>query len=350
MKRADIVIVGDGVVGLSSALALTEQGFQVVVIPGPTVNRPSHGEGMLFPLPPWRYPELVRCLIDRSRQLLPELVTRLGQTTGVDCEYHKCGLLLCGGQVGAGQTWLGESNLKWQRGPVAAFEPGLSGSDQQALLVEDISQLRKDRLERALALALGQAGGSILTGRPVARLQVAGNIVLGVELLDGLRFGADTVVLAAGAATNPLLFDSGLQPIRIDPVGSPWLMFNPASQLLTHVINTGDTCLIPRSDRRILATSLLEEETADPLDDLLTRVANWLPAVSRFDLEAKWLGPRIDSGAQSPAIGAYPQLRGLWINAGHFRSSLGIAPAAAELLAEEMNGGAIVSELAVRLV
>jgi glycine oxidase len=350
VKRADIVIVGDGVAGLSTALGLSEQGYQVLVIDGPAASEPSHAEGIFSPLPPWRHPELVRRLIDRSRQLLPGLVASLGQATGVDCEYHKYGLLLTGEQVESGRTWLGNSNLDWQRGPVAGFEPGLSGGDQQALLIEDISQLRNSRLKRALALALAQAGVPILAGRPVARLQVAGNIVLGVELVDGRLIGADTVVLAAAARTNSLLFDSGLQPVQIDPINSPWLMFSPANQLITHVINTGDCCLVPHSDGRILASSLLNEESADPLDDLLTRVANWLPALSRFDLEAKWFGPRPDPGMRLPAIGAYPQVRGLWINAGHFRCGLGIAPAAAELLVEQLNGGPIVSDLAVRLI
>ncbi|MFU8832768.1 MAG: NAD(P)/FAD-dependent oxidoreductase [Wenzhouxiangella sp.] len=349
MKRADIVIVGDGIVGLTTALALTERGHQVLVVEGPASGERSPAEGFVSPVPPWRHPELVQRLIARSREMLPELVTALGQATGVDCGFQKHGLLLTGDQLGGGREWLEKSDLRWQWGPVAGFEPSLSGGEQPALLIEDISQIRSDRLERALALTLSQRGVPVLVGRAVSRLQVAGNIVLGVELADGRRVDADTVVLAAGAMTNPLLFDSGLQPIQIDPASAPWLMFNPASQLITHAINTGDCCLIPGADGRILASSLLEDEGQGADDDFLTRIANWLPALSRFDLESRWVGARPDPGRQLPAIGAYPQLRGLWINSGHLRSGLGIAPAAAELLAEEMNGGPIISELAVRL-
>jgi glycine oxidase len=343
---AEIIVVGSGVVGLSSAMALRQAGCVPLVVDGGEL-----GDEAVWSLPPWELPAGIGELIERNDQRLPELVTELGQATGVDCEIHRTSLLIVGEPAAAGRTWLDTHPDLIRRGQVASFEPALSGADRQATLIETRSRVRSSRLARALGLALPQWQVEILSGRPVARLDVSGNIVLGVELADGGRISAEAVVMAAGANANRLLFDSGLEPLQLDPAEAPYLLFNPGQRLIGNIINTGDCCLAPLNDGRILAVdfSTAREASQAALDDLMQRVGNWLPALSRFDLQASGFGPSPGLGNGLPAIGAYPQVRGLWINGGHLRSGLGVGLAAAEMLAEQMTGGSVMADYLPRL-
>jgi glycine oxidase len=354
VKHADILVVGDGVVGLTTALALVEIGCRPQVVAAGPTNRISASpeDGLIAPLPPWDFPELVNRMRARADELLPELVAKVGQATGVDCELRKRGLMLTGAQAAEGRSWLTERSMAFRHGTVSEFEPGLPLGESEAIVLEHISDVRHARLTRALDIALPLRGVLVESHCHVGRLDVAGNIVLGVHLANGRYISTDAVVLAAGADTNRLLFDSGLDPVRIDPPDAPQLLFNPDNRLISHMINVGEGYLVPRNDGRILVGSLAGEEAFgyEALEALMIQAGNWLPALSRYDLEAQAVAPRPGPAGGMPALGAYPQVRGLWINGGHFRCGLGIAPAAAELLAEQMTGGTVVRDLAVRLL
>ncbi len=345
MSRVEILVVGSGLGGLASAFALRRAGHQVAL-----VDAGDEGDTGVAAVPPWQMPASIERMARYSGKLLPELVAELGQATGVDCEIHESALLLIGEQLEEAAEWLEQHQHEFSRGSVSEFEPGLAGGDGNAVQVRIPHRVRPSRLARALAFALPQSGVSIIRDSSVRRLDVAGNIVLGAELSDGRRVRSESVVLAAGARTNPLLFDSGLERLSVDPFQTTHLLFNPGQRLIGQVIHCGDCCLAPLADGRLMAVDLTAgqecEKTA--IEDLYARVSNWLPALSRFDLENIGLGPKPGLETGLPAIGAYPQMRGLWINAGHLRRGLEICLAAGELLADQLGGAAPVPELVCR--
>jgi glycine oxidase len=49
-----------------------------------------------------------------------------------------------------------------------------------------------------------------------------------------------------------------------------------------------------------------------------------------------WAGLRPGSPDNIPTIGRHPTLENLWLNAGHFRYGITMAPASAEILADLM--------------
>jgi glycine oxidase len=345
VSRAEIIVVGSGLTGLTTAHALQRAGHRVMVI-----NAGDEGDAGVAAVPPWQLPDVLENMARYTCDLLPELVVELGQATGVDCEIHESALLLVAEAMEEAGEWLKHHQHEYAHGPVADFEPGLAFADRNALQVRIAHRVRPSRLARALAFALPQTNVSIIRDSSVRRLDVAGNIVLGVELADGRRYRAEAVVMAAGARTNPLLFDSGLERLTVDPHRTTHLLFNPGQRLISQVVHGGDCCLAPLADGRLMAVDLTAgqecEKTA--IEDLYARVSNWLPALSRFDLENIGLGPKPGLETGLPAIGAYPQMRGLWVNAGHLRRGLEISLAAGELLADQMNGAAPVSELVCR--
>ncbi len=345
MSRAEIIVVGSGLTGLTTAHALQRAGHRVMV-----VNAGDEGDAGVTAVPPWQLPQVLENMTRYSCDLLPELVVELGQATGVDCEIHGSALLLIAEALDEAAQWLEQHRHECSRGPLSEFEPGLAYGDRNAVQVRIAHRVRPSRLARALAFALPQFNVSIIRDSSVRRLDVAGNIVLGVEMADGRRYRAEAVVMAAGARTNPLLFDSGLERLAVDPLRTTHLLFNPGQRLISQVIHGGDCCLAPLADGRLMAVDLTAgqecEKTA--IEDLYARVSNWLPALSRFDLENVGLGPKPGLESGLPAIGAYPQMRGLWVNAGHLRRGLEIGLAAGELLADQLGGAAPVPELVCR--
>ncbi len=350
MKRADVIVVGTGITSLLTALKLHESGLQPLLISSETDYSEFPLPDMAI-LPPWQSGEWVDRLEKRSAELLPELVTGLGQATGVDCAINQVDLVIAGGPDEKATAWLTASDRRWREGTLAEFDHSLAMGQLPGLLIKDRIALCQQRLVRALSLYLRQSGVEIIDHDPVRRLDIAGNIVLGAELISGVVRRAEATVVAAAGRTGDLLFDSGLE--RIEGAGrrSAALVFAPTVAALRVLVWTEELWLLPLSDDRLLAGLVARNPSADNLNTatLLERVYHWLPGLGRHDLQQR--GQLDTVGAHSrPSIGCYPGVRGLWINSHHEVYGPLVALAAAEFLVEQLAGGPAVAALAVRVV
>lgn len=342
-----VIVAGGGIIGLMTAQILHDRGMAVTLIDAGAFGAEASwaGGGIVSPVPPWGYPQAVDAMVGRSRELYPSLIERLERATGVACEYRVCALLLTGGtDTGSARDWMDRHAARVRTGPVRDFEPLVDPqAAQTAVEIADIAQVRNPRLCRALVEYLEWQGVNLRPHTPVQALLSRGDQVRGVRLADGRLMRADLVVVAAGAWTDTLLWQSHLPGLGVEPVRGQMLLFKPDRPLLRHIVHTGRQYLIPRQDQRILCGSTVEHAgfdrrvTADAWRELHELAVRLLPALADIPVEAHWAGlrPGIDSGL--PAIGPYPGLRGLWLNTGHYRNGLGMAPAAAEWLAAQLN-------------
>lgn len=346
MKRPDVVVVGAGVIGLTTAWALLQAGRHPLVLEAGEPARESSwaGGGIICPVPPWRYPQTVNQLVFRSRELFPALIAGLEQDSGIDCEYQVSGLLLLGELFEQGREWLAAEWPGCRSGRASDFEPQLRPPEAPAVLLPDVPQVRNPRLARALVIALQRCGVELRACTPVRYVECATGRVTGLILASGERLPVDELVLAAGAWTDRLLEASGLSGLGIEPVRGQMLLFRPRRRLLRHIVNHGRGYLIPRRDGRILAGSSAERVGFDRRPqarfyrEALAMARSCLPGLQESDMECHWLGFRPGMRGDLPAIGAYPGIHGLWLNAGHYRNGLGMAPASAELLLDCMRG------------
>jgi glycine oxidase len=101
---------------------------------------------------------------------------------------------------------------------------------------------------------------------------------------------------------------------------------------------------IPRRDGHILIGSTLEHAgfdkapTENALDSLKASAVELLPALAEAVPVGHWGGLRPGSPEGIPFIGAVPGFEGLWLNCGHYRNGLVLAPASCQLLADLMLG------------
>lgn len=323
----DILIVGGGVIGLSSALELARRGASVTVLERGEVGHESSwaGGGILSPLLPWDYSSAVTDLTQLSCRLFPEWVGRIAEIGSIDPEYRVSGLRVM-------PPFDAERAVLWCAGHGVRLE-----RDGEALWLPDVAQVRNPRLTKALRLALERMGVRI-----VERVEVTGIVSTEdrVERLDTKAgsFAAEHYVVAAGAWSKTLLGKQGVQ-LDIRPVRGQMLLYRARPGMLRQILLQNGTYLIPRDDGHILVGSTLEDVGFDKATTEAARVAlharalDMLPQLAQAEFIKHWAGLRPGSPGNIPTIARHPQHENLFLNSGHFRYGVTMAPASAQILA-----------------
>lgn len=329
-----ILVIGAGVIGLSSAHELARLGARVTVLERGNTGAESSwaGGGILFPLLPWDYSVPVTALAELSRQHYPGWIESLHLQTGIDPEYLVSGMrVLPPYDTDKAVAWCGVHGLRAEK----------EGSD---LLLPQVAQVRNPRLMRALRRSLELMGVSIVEHAGVAGFKFAGSRVAGVETSRGI-YTADNYIVAAGAWSGALL--GGLAPKSpIWPVRGQMLLFKVEPGMLQHILLQDGIYLIPRLDGHVLVGSTLEDVgfdkgvTEDARLALLSKAVAMFPPLSQANLVRHWAGLRPGSPDNVPVVGRHPEIKNLYLNAGHFRYGVTMAPASASLLANMIAGKA----------
>ncbi|BAV77423.1 glycine oxidase ThiO [Pseudomonas chlororaphis subsp. aurantiaca] len=348
-KQQQVVIVGGGVIGLLTAFNLASAGQQVVVLERSNVGQESSwaGGGIVSPLYPWRYSPAVTALAHWSQDFYPQLAERLFATTGVDPEVHTTGLY-----------WLDLDDeaeaLAWARReqrPLSAVDisvahdavPVLGGGFSRAIYMADVANVRNPRLVKSLKAALSALPAvTIHEHCEVSGFIREGERVLGVQTSLG-EIRGDQVVLAAGAWSGELLKSLDLA-LPVEPVKGQMILYKCASDFLSCMVLAKGRYAIPRRDGHILIGSTLEHEgfdktpTLSALESLKASAIELIPALAQAEVVGHWAGLRPGSPEGIPYIGPVPGLEGLWLNCGHYRNGLVLAPASCQLFTDLMLG------------
>ena len=93
-ERADVLVVGGGVIGCAVAAELAARGRGVIVLE-PGTEASGAAAGMLSPQAEARTRDAFFDLALASRELYPAWVRVLEEETGVDVGYRRSGLLHC---------------------------------------------------------------------------------------------------------------------------------------------------------------------------------------------------------------------------------------------------------------
>lgn len=338
-----IFVVGGGVIGLLSAYELAQAGRAVVVIERGNVGREASwaGGGILSPLYPWRYPESVTRLALWGARHYRALVESLRAESGIDAEWTASGMLsLALPDVDLALNWADQHGISAKLVSDAALQelqPGLADAGP-AIWDETAGQVRNPRLLGALYQALRKQGVDIRQNVAVEGFLVRNGHLVALRTTQG-EIKAEQGLVAAGAWTGALLARAGLSlPVR--PVRGQMLLFRAPPNLVRRITLKGDRYLVPRRDGRILVGSTVEEvgfdraTTAEAGEALRAAAIALLPALRNYEVERQWAGLRPGSPDGIPYIGEHPEIRGLFVNAGHYRNGIVLAPASARLAAD----------------
>ena len=131
-------------------------------------------------------------------------------------------------------------------------------------------------------------------------------------------------------------------PVR--PVKGQMIAYQAPPGLVQRVVLKDGRYVIPRSDGLLLVGSTLEEAGFDKATDeealvsLKRSAENIIPALADCPVAHHWAGLRPGSPEGIPFIGALPDFPNVFINAGHYRNGLVLAPASTHLLVDQLLG------------
>jgi len=349
----DIIIVGAGVIGLATALKLLESGAKVSVLERGQAGMESSwaGGGILSPICPWDYTDAVTQLIHYSTALFPDWVAALHNATGIDPEYHQCGMtVLPPVDIQNATAWCATHGINMQRQilsmPLSVEENQHTVNDGsgsiEAVVLPEIAQIRNPRLLHALRQRVIQLGGHLVENCCVHNWKVQQNKILSIQSSCGI-FEADNYIIAAGAWSQRVLGEHALG-LNIQPVKGQMLLFKFDAQPLSTIVVQESLYLIPRQDGHLLLGSTVENTgfdkriTTSVRRKLLKQAQSILPQLHDSSVIGHWSGLRPCSPLNIPTIGRHPELTNLYLNSGHFRYGVTMAPASAEILANTITG------------
>ena len=332
--KSDFLVIGAGAIGLACAQALCQRGAKVTIVErGRCAEEASWaGGGILSPLCPWDYPDAVTRLAGRGAALFPAWLRELHQATGVDPEYEVCGMrILPPFDRQAAEKWCAMHNVRL-----------VADASSEVLLLPDVGQVRNPRMLRALRSRVESLGGRIVERCAVREIVADAARVRKLETECG-EFSADAFIVAAGAWSKQVLGQHALH-LDITPVRGQMLLFKFETPPVRQIILQKDLYLVPRRDGHLLVGSTLEHAgfdkstTAAAREDLSRRAAAILPQLHGMAPVRQWAGLRPGSPGNIPTIGRHPRLENLYINSGHFRYGVTMAPASVEILMNELEG------------
>lgn len=342
---SDFIVIGAGIIGLSTALRLLKEGASVTLLERYEAGCEASwaGGGILSPLCPWDYPDTVNRLVTFSMSLYPEWAAALSTATGIDPEYHACGLLVLPPyDLDKAVSWCVVHAVPfiYQPLPLSSSHNQAQQQSDQALLLPDITQVRNPRLSQALYKRIKQLGGNIIEHCEVQKLNTTRQEIRSVQT-PHKTFSANRYILSAGAWSKQVLGKHALN-IEIKPIRGQILLYKFPERPLHPVVLQQGLYLIPRHDGHLLVGSTTEDTgfdkgiTPEAKDKLSGWAKQLLPELNGMSPLKHWSGLRPGTPGNIPVIGAHPFLKNLYINSGHFRYGVTMAPGSAEILTNEI--------------
>lgn len=302
----DTIVIGAGIIGLTTAMELSKSGRNVCVIDRGRVGGQCSwaGGGMLASLPPDQPCSETAALLAESLQIFPEFCAELARGTGIDPEYWVCGARVTDEH---GERWL-----------------------------PDVAQVRNPRLLKALHRALEQRSVSVIEHVSVDGFATAQSRLCAIRTSAG-SIECGSAVLAAGA------WSSMLGSVLVTPAKGQMLLLEGAPNMLDHIRMNSQAYIIPRRDGHILVGSTVEDAgfcvapTSLALSHLMHQLSSLWPEGRTLTLKNHWAGLRPKLTVQAPFIAPDEKLRGLYYNTGHFRLGITLSLASARRLVKLMT-------------
>ncbi|HEY0907130.1 MAG TPA: FAD-dependent oxidoreductase [Methylophilus sp.] len=319
------VVVGGGIVGCMTAMQLRQQGFAVTVVERNIIAAQTSGEsswagaGIAFPLLPWFYQDVVNQLALAGARAYPAVSAELFAETGIDPECTRSGMLIQ-------PPFDAQQAVDWcQR---VGLEYALQGDD---LWIPEVVQIRNPRLLQSLKAWLLKHGVTLREQTQLLPLQETDAPITGWQTTTGETLSADVFVVTSGAWSFELLKQTTAS-LDIKPMRGQMLLYQMSPGLLPHILYRDGFYMLQRRDGHLLAGSSLEDVGFDTgvtehmRQEMQYKAEAMLPALGGQPIIKHWSGLRPGTPHNIPTIGRHPQIENLYLNTGHFRYGVTMAP------------------------
>lgn len=353
MATADVVVIGAGANGASTAFHLAKLGAGrvVVVEQGHLASGASGKSGALVRTSYANEPE-TRLAVESIKYF-----ANWDELVGGDCGFRKIGLLTftapeyrdrLEARV-AMHRELGVDARLIRPEDARELDPSLYVDDVELVEYEpDSGYADPNATVFGFARAASDLGVEFRLGTRVTRILTEGSRIAGVETSDGM-IAAPVVVVAAGAWANalftPLGIDLGLVPIEAQVVVFRWAA-ERSPRHLTYIDSINRSWMRPIDDNCTLIGSeggIKLSPDPDDYPEMVRReyveqcraaLVNRVPAMRHATMRGNWAGILMFSPDSRPIIDQLPGYEGLFCMTGDSGTSFKTSPAIGKCLAE----------------
>lgn len=358
----DAIVVGGGVIGLSSAWRVASAGASVTVVdPSPGRGASWVAAGMLAPVTEATFGEEgLTALLVAAAARWPQFAADLGADVG----YRPCGTVVVAADASdravvddllAFQHSLGLEAERLSASDCRRLEPALAPGVRGGALVPGDHQV-DNRLLVAALLEACQDAGVTMVARAATGIEVGPDgSAAGVRLDDATVLGAGAVVVAAGAETARLGgVPAGTLP-AVRPVKGHVVRLRGPEPLLARTVRGlvhGRPCyLVPRRDGSLVVGATAEERGFDrtvqagAVHSLLDDARSLVPGIDELELVECLAGLRPGSPDNGPFVG-WSAVARLAVAAGHYRNGILLTPITSDAVAALLAGHPVPEPLA----
>ncbi|WP_247741050.1 glycine oxidase ThiO [Cohnella sp. LGH] len=357
-RSAEVLILGGGIIGLSSAWEAAKRGFRVTVLEAEAFGGQASGAaaGMLAPFSENpESPDAFFRLCADSHSRYPDWVRELEELTGHSAELQRSGSLNVAfheadflslrarlewqSRYGAGFELLGAAELRRR-------EPKLSDRALGALYCPGESHVFAPKLVGSAEEACRRAGVRLVAhaGRVKGMERVAGTGVV-VRTAGAGSWLADRVVVCAGAWSG---FVREWLPVDVPvhPIRGQICAYDGKGDPVRHMVFSSQAYWVGKKDGSLVCGA--SEDVAgferSVTEQGIGRLKRWsdraLPFLGGIPPSRGWAGLRPATLDGWPLIGPVPEVSELVLACGHYRNGILLAPATAALVGDLLEGKA----------
>ncbi len=348
MARDEAIIIGCGIIGLTTGFQLSRAGIKVTCIDKGIIGAGSSSVALGYVSPPPNH-EAHKQFTDlavKSLRMYSDFISELASVTKDDYDLNRNGYL----HVAFSEdelpvlrrmynSWVraGLSILPLNPKETLQIEPLVSPKILQSLLMEDALSVNPREIMGGLAKAIRILGGDIIENVNVKNLVLNNDTCVGVNSDNGL-LKSNFVVVSAGSWSSSLissLVDKEVKPIK----GQAVILKSHSHPTPTRPISTNHGVdILPRQNGEVVAGTTTEYLGFDELPtavvahEILSKAFDVVPVLKNYQIIGTRAGLRPCTGSTIPIIGPHPEYKNLIISTGHCQDGVLLAPITAHLV------------------
>ncbi len=351
-NKADVIIVGGGVIGCAIAYNLSRAQVKTLVIDrAEGVGREASwaGAGILASRACTREPYAELCR--ESLAIFPSLAEELREQTRIDIEFIQSGSIAVFFDEEHRRELIGLAERRIARGfeaemltteQVQELEPAISAAVIGGVRFPGDAHVRNPKLVKALATGASLLGAQFLLANPVTGFLKENDRIVSVEV-NGETIRADTIVIAAGCWSGKVAELFGYQ-LPIKPARGQIVLAEAMPPILGHTIEGPAVSIVSRSDGKILIGATLEfvgfdkRTTLEGVQQMVEAGIALVPELGKKTFVQTWAGLR-PYAKDKPYLGKVPGFDNVIVASGHFKNGILLAPITGKLIGELITTG-----------